>query len=54
MNFAATVAQYQAVFLDTAPIIYYIEAHPQFGPLAKRLVETFQKGHSKRMLLSSH
>jgi predicted nucleic acid-binding protein len=31
--------------LDTAPIIYYIEAHPQFGPLAKEIVNSFQVGN---------
>jgi predicted nucleic acid-binding protein len=44
MTFDETLAQYHSVFIDTAPIIYYIEAHPQFGPLAKRLIETFQSG----------
>jgi len=42
MTFDETLAQYDSVFIDTAPIIYYIEAHPQFGSLARRLVETFQ------------
>ena len=32
----------QTVFIDTAPIIYYIEAHPQFGPLVKEIVNSFQ------------
>ena len=36
--------QIQTVFIDTAPIIYYIEAHPQFGPLAKEIVSSFQSG----------
>jgi predicted nucleic acid-binding protein len=34
----------ETVFLDTAPIIYYIEAHPQFGPLVKEIVNCFQSG----------
>jgi len=33
-----------SIFIDTAPIIYYIEAHPQFGPLAKEVVNAFQSG----------
>jgi len=36
-----------SLFIDTAPIIYYIEAHPQFGPLAKEIVTTFQSGKIK-------
>jgi len=34
-----------SIFIDTAPIIYYIEAHPQFGPLAKEVVSAFQSGN---------
>jgi len=34
-----------SIFIDTAPIIYYIEAHPQFGPLAKEVVGAFQAGN---------
>ena len=34
----------QIIFIDTAPIIYFIEAHPEFGPLAKEIVESFQAG----------
>jgi len=34
-----------SIFIDTAPIIYYIEAHPKFGPLAKEVVSAFQSGN---------
>jgi hypothetical protein len=34
-----------SIFIDTAPVIYYIEAHPQFGPLAKEVVSAFQAGN---------
>ena len=37
--------QINTIFVDTAPIIYYIEAHPHFGPLAKEVVDTFQSGY---------
>jgi hypothetical protein len=30
------LGQIDTIFLDTAPIIYYIEANPIFGPLAKK------------------
>ena len=33
------------IFIDTAPVIYFIEAHPQFGPLAKEVVTAFQSGN---------
>ncbi|MBI5376711.1 MAG: type II toxin-antitoxin system VapC family toxin [Candidatus Schekmanbacteria bacterium] len=32
------------IFIDTAPVIYFIEAHYQFGPLAKEVVSAFQSG----------
>jgi len=34
----------RTIFLDTAPIIYYIEAHSQFGALMKQVVSKFKSG----------
>lgn len=39
MNISKALKEIQTVFLDTAPVIYFIEAHPQFGPLVKKVVE---------------
>jgi predicted nucleic acid-binding protein len=39
------LAQVNTIFIDTAPIIYFIEAHPQFGHLAKEVVTAFQSGN---------
>jgi predicted nucleic acid-binding protein len=39
------LAQISTIFIDTAPVIYYIEAHPKFGPLAKEVVTAFQAGN---------
>jgi predicted nucleic acid-binding protein len=36
--------QIKSIFIDTAPIVYYMEAHPQFGPLAREVVTAFQSG----------
>ena len=44
MTLAQELAQVETIFFDTAPIIYYIEAHPRFGPPAKEAVQAFQKG----------
>ena len=44
MNLSDELDRLQTVFIDTAPIIYYIEAHPQFGPLAKEIVDSFRSG----------
>lgn len=30
------------LFIDTAPIIYFIEAHPRYGTLTKEVVSLFQ------------
>jgi predicted nucleic acid-binding protein len=38
------LAQIDSLFFDTAPIIYYIEADPRFGPPAKEAVQAFQGG----------
>lgn len=44
MTLTEELAKINSIFIDTAPVIYYIEAHPQFGPLAKEAVTIFQSG----------
>jgi len=44
MTLSEELAQVNSIFIDTAPIIYFIEAHPQFGPLAKEVITAFQSG----------
>ncbi len=44
MTLSGELARINTIFIDTAPVIYFIEAHPQFGPLAKEVVTTFQSG----------
>jgi predicted nucleic acid-binding protein len=39
MNLTETFDQIRTVFLDTAPIIYFIEAHDKFGPLVMQIVK---------------
>jgi len=39
MILSKALEEIKTVFLDTAPIIYFIEAHHQFGPLIKEIVE---------------
>ncbi|MBU1053754.1 MAG: PIN domain-containing protein [Proteobacteria bacterium] len=43
MNFPEELGQIKTIFLDTAPIIYFIEAHEQFGPLAKQAFKLIDK-----------
>lgn len=45
MTLADELARINSIFIDTAPIIYYIEAHPEFGPPAKEVVTAFQEGN---------
>lgn len=42
MTLSEELTRISRIFIDTAPIIYYIEAHPQFGPLAREFVSAFQ------------
>ena len=44
MTLSDELDQIDIIFIDTAPVIYYIEAHPQFGPLSKEVVDSFQSG----------
>jgi predicted nucleic acid-binding protein len=44
MNLSDELIAVRSVFMDTAPIIYYIEAHPQYGPLVADIVTAFQSG----------
>ena len=47
MTLSEELKRINSIFINTAPIIYYIEAHPQFGPLAKEVVSAFQSGKLK-------
>jgi len=44
VSLSREIKNVHSIFIDTAPIIYYIEAHPQFGPLVKEVVKDFQTG----------
>lgn len=44
MTLSEELTRVNTIFIDTAPIIYYMEAHPQFGPLAREVVSIFQSG----------
>ena len=45
MTLSEELSLINSIFIDTAPVIYYIEAHPQFGPLVKEVVNAFQSGN---------
>jgi predicted nucleic acid-binding protein len=39
MILSEVLGEIKTIFLDTAPVIYFIEAHPQFGPLVRQVIE---------------
>ncbi|UCH94524.1 MAG: type II toxin-antitoxin system VapC family toxin [Candidatus Aminicenantes bacterium] len=44
MTLLEELSGYNLVFLDTAPIIYYIEANDEYGPLMKEMINRFKTG----------
>ena len=44
MTLSEELACINSVFIDTAPIIYYLQAHPEFGPLAREIALTIESG----------
>ncbi len=44
MTLSEELACINSVFIDTAPIIYYLQAHPEFGPLAREVALTIESG----------
>lgn len=51
LNIIEKLSNVESVFIDTAPIIYYIEAHEEYGPLIKDVISLFQSG--KRPIFTS-
>lgn len=44
MTISDEINHLNTIFIDTAPVIYYIEAHPQYGDLTKEVFDAFQSG----------
>ena len=44
MSITQALSNYRRVFLDTAPIIYLVEAHPIFSPVCISIFETILSG----------
>ncbi len=42
LNILDELDKINSIFIDTAPIIYFMEAHPQFGFIMKQVIECFQ------------
>ncbi len=42
MSLSDDLSSISSIFIDTAPIIYYIEAHKQYGPITKEIVDFLQ------------
>lgn len=39
MILSEVLGEIKTIFLDTAPVIYFIEAHHQFGPLVRQVIK---------------
>ncbi len=39
MILSEALGQIKTIFLDTAPVIYFIEAHDEFGPLVRQVTD---------------
>ena len=44
MKIEQAIAGVKLIFLDTAPVIYYIERHPTFFPLVRPIFESLSDG----------
>lgn len=44
MSLADVLSEARSVFLDTAPVIYYIEAHSEFGPIVRQVIDQCRGG----------
>ena len=47
MSLAEDLRRFRSIFIDTAVVIYHIEAHPAFGPLAREVVSSFRSGAAR-------
>jgi len=43
MTLQEAIGKIDSIFIDTAPFIYFIEAHPQYGPLVRDIINTIDK-----------
>jgi predicted nucleic acid-binding protein len=44
MGLIEKLSKIQTIFIDTAPIIYFIEGHTDFGPMIKEIFTYFRSG----------
>ena len=44
MTITEELSRFTTLFIDTAPFIYYIEAHPHFGPITKDVFDLVFSG----------
>ena len=44
MSLSEEISRVGSLFIDTSIVIYLLEAHAQFGPLARQVVDAYQSG----------
>ncbi len=47
MNLAKRLEKVRLIFLDTAPVIYWVEKNPQFISVVQRVFERLDGEHAK-------
>ncbi len=47
MKLREELTEARSIFIDTAPFIYYVEAHPKYGRIAKEIFDSFQAKECK-------
>ncbi|MCX6640604.1 MAG: PIN domain-containing protein [bacterium] len=45
MTIKSEIRRIDTLFIDTAPIIYFIESHPQYGPIVDEVMQSMQRGN---------
>lgn len=47
MSLSEEIARLRSLFIDTSVVIYLLEGHPQFAPLAEQVLDVYQSGAVK-------
>ena len=49
MNYLILTEKYKRIFFDTAPIIYIVDNHPDFGEIAKLILENLNSKNGRAL-----
>jgi len=54
MTLSEALGQIKTIFLDTAPLIYFIEGHQQFGPLVTQVIALMNDSRASSIYIGSN